>query len=150
LSEREIVCEDLSLAIGGLEREGFRLDLIYPADDPATALLSRGGEVVRLTTPAAPPLAVGLPPFEPKFVLTRAGASAGRGRAGMLYRDLIPGRLGGRYIASHITIPDGGPIGQPEGEESACYSCHLCAPIGRARTHLRTHYSCIFRQSMQS
>jgi len=110
LSEREIVCEDLSLAIGGLEREGFRLDLIYPADDPATALLSRGGEVVRLTTPAAPPLAVGLLPFEPKFVLTRAGASAGRGRAGMLYRDLIPGRLGGRYIASHITIPDGGPV----------------------------------------
>ena len=28
----------------------------------------------------------------------------------MLYRDLIPGRLGGRYIASHITIPDGGPV----------------------------------------
>jgi quercetin dioxygenase-like cupin family protein len=28
----------------------------------------------------------------------------------MLYRDLIPGRLGGRYIASHISIPDGGPI----------------------------------------
>ena len=28
----------------------------------------------------------------------------------MLYRDLIPSRLGGRYIASHITIPDGGPV----------------------------------------
>jgi mannose-6-phosphate isomerase-like protein (cupin superfamily) len=28
----------------------------------------------------------------------------------MLYRDLIPGRLGGRYIASHITIADGGPV----------------------------------------
>jgi quercetin dioxygenase-like cupin family protein len=28
----------------------------------------------------------------------------------MLYRDLIPGRLGGRYIASHITIPEGGPV----------------------------------------
>ena len=28
----------------------------------------------------------------------------------MLYRDLIPGRLGGRYIASHITIPKGGPV----------------------------------------
>jgi quercetin dioxygenase-like cupin family protein len=34
----------------------------------------------------------------------------GQGRAGMLYRDLIPGRLGGRYIASHITIPDGGRV----------------------------------------
>ena len=28
----------------------------------------------------------------------------------MLYRDLIPGRLGRRYIASHITIPEGGPV----------------------------------------
>jgi quercetin dioxygenase-like cupin family protein len=28
----------------------------------------------------------------------------------MLYRDLIPSRLGGRYIASHITLPDGGPV----------------------------------------
>ena len=28
----------------------------------------------------------------------------------MLYRDLIPGRLGGRYIASHITIPGGGAV----------------------------------------
>src|SRR5882672_7694106 len=30
------------------------------------------------------------------------------GRAGMQYRDLIPGRLGGRFIASHIRIPGGG------------------------------------------
>jgi quercetin dioxygenase-like cupin family protein len=28
----------------------------------------------------------------------------------MLYRDLIPGRLGGRYIASLISIPKGGPV----------------------------------------
>ncbi|MEP5614182.1 MAG: cupin domain-containing protein [Cyclobacteriaceae bacterium] len=32
------------------------------------------------------------------------------GRAGMLYRDLIPNRLGGSIIASHINIPDGGPV----------------------------------------
>lgn len=32
------------------------------------------------------------------------------GRAGMHYRDLIPGRLGGAIIASHIRIPDGGPV----------------------------------------
>lgn len=32
------------------------------------------------------------------------------GRAGMLYRDLIPDRLGGSIIASHINIPDGGPV----------------------------------------
>jgi quercetin dioxygenase-like cupin family protein len=32
------------------------------------------------------------------------------GRAGMLYRDLIPDRLGGSIIASHINIPNGGPV----------------------------------------
>ena len=32
------------------------------------------------------------------------------GRAGMLYRDLIPCRLGGRFIASHIRIPSGGSV----------------------------------------
>ena len=52
----------------------------------------------------------GLPPFEPQSLLTRAGGTSVVGRAGMLYRDLIPGRLGGRYIASHIAIPDGGPV----------------------------------------
>ena len=28
----------------------------------------------------------------------------------MRYRDLMPDRQGGRYIASHIAIPDGGPV----------------------------------------
>lgn len=32
------------------------------------------------------------------------------GRAGMQYRDLIPDRCGGRFIASHIRIPRGGPV----------------------------------------
>ncbi len=32
------------------------------------------------------------------------------GRAGMHYRDLIESRLGGAIIASHIRIPDGGPV----------------------------------------
>ena len=55
---------------------------------------------------------VALPPLEPRFVLSRGGAGAawGTGRAGMRYRDLVPGRLGGRYIASHIAIPQGGPV----------------------------------------
>jgi quercetin dioxygenase-like cupin family protein len=88
----------------------FRLDLIYPADDPKAAVLSRGDETVRVATPGAPQLTDRLPPFEASFVLTRAGDTPGKGRAGMLYRDLIPGRLGGRYIASHITIPEGGPV----------------------------------------
>ena len=110
MSEREVVCGDLSLAIDQYKRDGFRLDVIYPADEPATALLSRGAESVRLTTPGARPLPDRSPPLQPEFVLTRAGDAPGQGRAGMLYRDLIPGRLGGRYIASHITIPEGGPV----------------------------------------
>lgn len=59
---------------------------------------------------ANPALAV--PPGTQEFVLTRMGGpeSFGVGRAGMLYRDLIPSRLGGRFVASHICIPQGGPV----------------------------------------
>jgi quercetin dioxygenase-like cupin family protein len=111
LSEREIVCEDFGLALDDLRGQGFRLDVIYPADDPHTAILSGGGETVRLTSqPDAPRPTGELPSFKPEFVMTRAGTDAGEGRAGMLYRDLIPSRLGGRYIASHIAIPQGGPV----------------------------------------
>src|SRR5262245_22779359 len=45
------------------------------------------------------------------FVISRLNATNDAwyvGRAGMEYRDLIPGRLGGRFIASHIRIPGGG------------------------------------------
>ena len=110
MSDREIVCEDLNLAIDDLKRQGFRLDVIYPADEPQAAVLSRGGQVLRVATPHAPVLPERLPTFQPEFVLTEAGVNPGQGRAGMLYRDLIPGRLGGRYIASHITISEGGPV----------------------------------------
>ena len=111
MSEREIVCEDLNLAMDDLKGQGFRLDLIYPADDPHTAVLSNGSDAVRLTTrPGTPPPTDRLPGFTPEFILTHGGASPGQGRAGMLYRDLIPGRFGGRYVASHISIPEAGPV----------------------------------------
>lgn len=111
MSEREIVCEELNSGIEDLRRQGYRLDLIYPADNPVTAVLSNGADAVRLTTsPGAPAPSDRLPPFAAEFVLTRAGASPAQGRAGMLYRDLMPSRFGGRYIASHITIPEGGPV----------------------------------------
>lgn len=57
-----------------------------------------------------PPLIVPEPVQE--FVLTRRGAASDwhAGRADMLYRDLIPSRLGGAFAASHILIPTQGPV----------------------------------------
>ncbi len=52
-----------------------------------------------------------LPPSAPRFVLSRMSDGGFHlGRAGMRYRDLIPGRQGGRFIASHIQILGGGPV----------------------------------------
>ncbi len=107
----ELVCTELGPALDLLRSSGLRLDSLYPADDPHTAILAGDDVTIRLTCrPDAPAPGDGLPAFDPHFVFNRSGGSAVEGRAGMLYRDLIPGRLGGRYIASHITIPDGGPV----------------------------------------
>ena len=53
-----------------------------------------------------------IPATEHKFEVRRLrdGEAWVIGRAGMHYRDLIPDRLGGSIIASHIRIPDGGPV----------------------------------------
>lgn len=141
-------CSDLDATLGFfIEGLGFHIDAIYPADDPAVAIISgyglrielrRGKEgppgtvrllchdvatvndgATELTAPngtrielvdADPPLV--LPALQSSFVLSKRteDASWGQGRAGMLYRDLIPDRQGGRFIASHISIPDGGPV----------------------------------------
>ena len=57
-----------------------------------------------------PPLV--LPETRHAFVVRRLKDQAPWivGRAGMQYRDLVPSRLGGAMIASHIRIPDGGPV----------------------------------------
>ncbi|WP_137699445.1 cupin domain-containing protein [Marimonas lutisalis] len=57
-----------------------------------------------------PPLVV--PATLHSFVVRRLADEAPWiiGRAGMQYRDLIPDRLGGSIIASHIRIPDAGPV----------------------------------------
>lgn len=55
--------------------------------------------------------AIEIPVGTQEFILTTAHENPwSEGRAGMQYRDLIPGRLGGRFIASHIRIPDGGEV----------------------------------------
>jgi len=73
------------------------------------ALIAPNGTRVELVEAET---SVVLPPLKPEFVLSRMGGDGGwdKGRAGMLYRDLIPGRLGGRFIASLIRIAEGGPV----------------------------------------
>lgn len=126
---------------------GFRLDTIFPADDPSVAALSGHGLRIRLERGA------GVAPGVMRLLCRDPDAFAGGdrelmapngtrilivannprletprtahafvvrrlkdntpwviGRAGMLYRDLIPGRLGGSIIASHIRIPGAGPV----------------------------------------
>ena len=75
-----------------------------------TQLTAPNGTRIELVA-ADPPLV--LPEGEQTLVIRRMSESDawGSGRAGMQYRDLEPGRQGGRFIASHIRIPDGGPVG---------------------------------------
>ena len=109
--EIELVCTELTPALELLRERGLRLDELFPADEPHTAILTDGAARVRLTTrPGDAGVGEELPRFQPEFILSRSGGGAGEGRAGMRYRDLIPSRLGGRYIASLISIPHGGPV----------------------------------------
>ena len=131
-----------------IDKLGFQLEVISPADDPTTAIISGFGLRLRLqvvtgscapsriqlmsldraasfnrelnlTAPngtridliEADPV-VDIPPLAQSLVISTISGNArwGTGRAGMEYRDLEPGRQGGRFIASHIRIPDGGPV----------------------------------------
>ena len=121
------------------ETLGFRVDVIHPADSPNTAVVSGHGLRLRLVARSTPtPVTVRLITDEPGATITLPGGStlerhpanttyhlpdnaptlvvtvdddgSAVGRAGMRYRDLIPDRWGGRFISSHISIPDGGPV----------------------------------------
>jgi mannose-6-phosphate isomerase-like protein (cupin superfamily) len=109
----------LDAAIADHERRGYRLEMIMPADAPRIAVVTNGEERLLLTAtqqgvrtePFAGHGDLIVPEGRQEFVLTRASSVAwAQGRAGMHYRDLIPGHLGGRFIASHIRIADGGPV----------------------------------------
>lgn len=50
------------------------------------------------------------PAAVPSLSIVRADDDFGIGRAGMGYRDLLPDRWGGAFIASHILIADGGEV----------------------------------------
>jgi quercetin dioxygenase-like cupin family protein len=147
-AEVDVPCTNLAASLDFFTtRAGFRVDLIFPADAPTTAVISGFGARMRLITaqPSAPlrltlhvdtvqwpnfvpheltgpdDVVIMLVDAEPKitipvgtqeWIISRHNeANAwGTGRAGMQYRDLIPGRLGGRFVASHIRIPDGGEV----------------------------------------
>lgn len=53
-----------------------------------------------------------VPEVDQSLVVSRVADTANfeKGRAGMGYRDLIPNRQGGRFIASHIRIDGGGAV----------------------------------------
>ncbi|HEY8092923.1 MAG TPA: AraC family ligand binding domain-containing protein, partial [Acidimicrobiales bacterium] len=75
----------------------------------ATPLTAPNGTRIEMTE-IEPALMI--PPVQQSYVVSRAAGEAAWvvGRAGMHYRDLLPDRQGGRFIASHIAIPAGGPV----------------------------------------
>lgn len=104
---------DLAEALDFFTRRlGFCVDMIVPADAPQIAIVSGQGVALRLEASGAPAPSSDSPielPRNAGFIISRLDTEAWHvGRAGMQYRDLIPGRLGGRFVASHIRIPDGG------------------------------------------
>lgn len=145
------IAEDVEFWTSAAPGLGFRMNQIYPADDPQVVTLSGHGLRLRLdksaNASASDPGTIRLlcsasepgstfrgreltspsgtqvelvsaetsmhrPPTQHAFITRQLKDNAPWvvGRAGMHYRDLIPGRLGGAIIASHIRIPDAGPV----------------------------------------
>lgn len=99
----------IRLEVGAAIAPG-RLRLLSNDVDLPHEVIAPNGTVIEFA-PAQVPLV--MPPLVEEFIVTRApaaNAGFGEGRAGLRYRDLIPGRLGGRFIASHILIEHGGPV----------------------------------------
>ena len=142
-AEVVVPCIELDPTLAFFTSElGFRIEMITPADNPNTAIISGyglrlclrvGGSgkdvLLRLSSATRSPQflqapngtqieiisatsQVVLPPLQEALVISEFASDASWtvGRAGMRYRDLIPNRLGGAFIASHIHIPRGGPV----------------------------------------
>lgn len=78
-------------------------------DEEETILIAPNGTCIAFAPAIEAPT---VPAICQSFVLSKKDSPLiwNDGRAGMSYRDLIPGRQGGRYIASHIRIQQGGPV----------------------------------------
>ena len=143
VAEVVVPCPELDQTLSFfVEKLGFRIEMITPADNPNTAIVSGygvrlclrsggsgkdivlrlhstdrkaqtlqapNGTTIEITNPS---VGVQLPELRESLVVTplTSDASWTIGRAGMRYRDLIPSRLGGVFIASHIHIANGGPV----------------------------------------
>jgi len=139
----KISCRQLDKEAEFFIELGFKLQQVFPADNPRLMVLAAYGLVIRIEKGLpVNDLTVILPNntsqvlqslFSPSGVAVQfqnkkhakvgfpehveslvsqfdAAESWVTGRAGMLYRDLIPSRLAGAMIASNIMIPEGGPV----------------------------------------
>lgn len=104
MSEPTVIeCDDLDATIEHYKNEsGYRLDMIFPADSPREAVMSAGDESIRLVQSSKP--------HEVTEIEATNQDNWAVGRAGMMYRDLIPDRIGGKVIASHIKLLEDGPV----------------------------------------
>ncbi len=96
------------------EVDSFPPHIRLVVDEPAlyssdgSPLVAPNGSIITVEALGQPLV---IPEATDELVVSRSDDGAwGIGRAGMQYRDLIPSRLGGRFIASHISIPTGGPV----------------------------------------
>jgi quercetin dioxygenase-like cupin family protein len=104
-----LVVSDLDKEIESYIQKGYRLDMIIPADSPRVARISKNGQTINLESSNNDEISGSVTSNE--IIVTRLDDNEWiEGRAGMQYRDLIPGRLGGRFIASHIRLVDGGEV----------------------------------------
>lgn len=102
----------------------IRIDKTADCPPPSMHLLSDTPEEVlnkkdQLTAPNGTIITAGLKTYQVPKPATRHKFEVRQlrdqtpwviGRAGMQYRDLVPDRLGGGIMASHIRIPKGGPV----------------------------------------
>lgn len=93
-----MIVDDILKAIEEYKANGYRLDMIFPADSPREAIMSISDTQIRLQASPSDK--------EP----SSDTVDWHTGRAGMMYRDLIPDRLGGKVIASHIKLANEGPV----------------------------------------
>jgi quercetin dioxygenase-like cupin family protein len=107
-----IKCPDLAEALEFFTTKlNFRLDMIMPADSPQMAVVSKNGDLVRLEQNDSRERVERGQKLDGDLIVQRFDDSSWvRGRAGMEYRDLIPGGCGGRIVASHIRLTEGGEV----------------------------------------